>query len=66
MVGYPRDLLAIDEIGYQKSFLFAAPFPHYAGDEKTIAMNYNYFTINKDTAHRDLALAFMGYMSTPE
>lgn len=66
MVWYPRDLLAIDKIGYQKSFLFAAPFPHYAGDDKSIAIKYNYFTINKDTTHRDVALWFMQYLSSTQ
>lgn len=49
MIGYPRDLLNIDSIGYQKSFLLAHPFPQYAGKEKKTNIKYNYFVVNKDS-----------------
>ena len=64
MIGYPRDLIAIDKIWYQKSFLFAAPFPHYAGKEQNIAIDYNYFSINKDTIELDMALNFLSFMAS--
>lgn len=64
MIGYPRDLIAIDKIWYQKSFLFAAPFPHYAGKEQNIAIDYNYFSINKDTIELDMALNFLNFMAS--
>lgn len=66
MIWYPRDLLSIDEIGYQKSFLFATPFPKYAWSEKLTSISYNYFAINKDTSHRDLALWFVSFLSSTQ
>ncbi len=64
MIGYPRDLLAIDRIWYQKNFLFATPFPSYAGSEKKVSINYNYFAINKDSTHVNTALSFLSYLSS--
>ena len=64
MVWYPRDLVAINDIGYQKSFLFATPFPWYAGEEKKAAINYNSFVINKNTELPNTALALLQYMSS--
>lgn len=66
MIWYPRDLLAIDEIWYQKSFLFATPFPGYAWEEKLTSISYNYFAINKDTSHRDLALWFLSFLASSD
>ncbi len=66
MIGYPRDLFAIDRIGYQKSFLFAAPFPSYVGKEKTLAIHYNYFAINKDSQLMDMAQDFLAYAASSE
>lgn len=66
MVWYPRDLLSIDAIGYQKSFLFATPFPRYAGSENLTSIDYNYFSINKNTLHSDMAGAFVSYLASSE
>ncbi len=66
IIGYPRDLLAIDKIGYQKNFLFATPFPGYSGKEKVSAIKYNYFTINKNTAYQNMSRALLSYMASIE
>lgn len=66
MVWYPRDLLAIENIGYQKSFLFATPFPRYAGSENMTSINYNYFAVNKDALFPNMAWAFLSYLATSE
>lgn len=64
MVWYPRDLWAINDIWYQKGFLFATPFPWYAGKEKEVAINYNYFAINKNTKLPNSAHELLAYMSS--
>jgi spermidine/putrescine-binding protein len=66
MIWYPRDLLAIDSVWYQKSFLFATPFPRYAWSENRTSINYDYFSINKDTIHKDMAWAFLSYLASDE
>lgn len=66
MVWYPRDLLEIAKIGYQKSFLFATPFPQFAGSDKKTAIKYNYFSINKDSSQIEVAESLLAYISSPE
>lgn len=66
MVWYPRDLLRISEIWYQKSFLFAAPFPQFAGNENKTAIKYNYFAMSKDSSAPDVWQAILAYMSSLE
>jgi len=66
IVWYPRDLLAIDNAGYQKALLFATPFPSYAGTDTSTAIEYNYFAINKESTNPDFANDFMTYISTTE
>jgi len=66
MIWYPRDLLAIDRIWYQSSFLFAAPFPKYVGSDKKVSIDYNYFVINKDTPFTDLSQDFMAYLASDQ
>ncbi len=66
MFWYPRDLIEINKIGYQKSFLFATAFPWYAGKEKKLAVNYNYFSVNKDSKFKTVSLALLEYMSSVE
>lgn len=64
IVWFPRDLMKIDEAGYQKSFLFATPLPGYSGQEKNIAISYNYYSINKESQNLDFAGDFLAYLST--
>ncbi len=66
MMWYPRDLFTINEKWYQKSFLFAAPFPRFTWSEPSIAINYNYFVVNKDTIHDTLAFDMMKFMASEE
>ena len=66
MVGYPRDLLAIDAIGYQKSFLLAHSFPMYAGKEAKLSVKYNYMVLNKDSAKKVIAEDFLSYLASTE
>jgi len=66
MIWFPRDLIEINRIWYQRSFLFATPFPSYAGKEKLQLIDYNYFVIHKDTDVYDLAGDFMAYLASDE
>lgn len=66
MVWYPRDLIAIDKIGYQKNFLFATPFPGYSGKELKTMIDYNYFILNKDSPNKAISNALLTYMASPE
>jgi len=66
MIWYPRDLIKIDAIGYQKNFLFATPFPRLTGAEKSLALHYNYFVINKDSLQSPLALDIVKFISTTQ
>lgn len=66
MIGYPRDLIEIDEIGYQKNFLFAMPFPWYAGKEKVSAIKYYYYALNKDSKNTKLGQDLLGFMASVE
>lgn len=66
MIWYPRDIFTIDKIWYQKSFLFASPFPHYAWEQNDTPIKYNYFTINKDSRQVDLALAFLSFVASQQ
>jgi len=66
MIWYPRDLLQIDRIWYQSSFLFASPFPEYIWAEKKTSINYNYFVVNKDTDAVAMAQDFLAYLSSQE
>ena len=64
MIGYPRDLLAIDKIGYQKSFLLAHSFPSYAGKEAKVSIKYNYLALNKDSSKKEIAGDFLAYLAS--
>jgi len=64
IVWYPRDLLKIDDAGYQKSFLFATPFPAYDGKDKNTAIEYNYFAMNKESVNIPFARDFLSYLSS--
>lgn len=64
MVGYPRDLLAIDKIGYQKSFLLAHSFPSYAGKDAKISIKYNYLALSKDSSKKEIAGDFLAYLAS--
>jgi len=64
VIGYPRDLLKIDDSGYQKTLLFATPFPSYAWKDISRAISYDYFVVNKDTPNPDFGQDFLTYLST--
>jgi hypothetical protein len=66
MIWYPRDLLEIDKIGYQSSFLFATPFPKYTGSDKKVSISYEYFVINKDTPFTDMSQDFLAYVASQD
>ncbi|NDK09511.1 carbohydrate ABC transporter substrate-binding protein [Candidatus Gracilibacteria bacterium] len=66
MVGYPRDLLKIDDIGYQSTLLYATPFPSYSGKDNISSIKYNYFVINKDSVKQSMASELLSYMATAE
>lgn len=59
----PRDLFEIDQIGYQKNFLFATHFPQHSANEANpkIAIEYNFFALNKDSDNISMAQDFLLY-----
>ncbi len=64
MIWYPRDVLRVSEVGYQKSLLFATPFPSFAGSEQKSFIHYTYFALNKDSDAIDMAESILQFMST--
>ena len=66
MIGYPRELVAIDKIGYQKSFLLAHSFPMYAGKQEIQNIKYNYLVLSKDSAKKEIASDFLGYLASED
>ncbi len=64
VVGYPRMLNQISEKWYSKKFLLASPFPHYAWEPWKTLINYNYFTVNKDSLQTGLAYNLLSYMTS--
>ncbi len=66
MIWYPRDLLAIDDIWYQSTLLYATPFPTYAWKEAISSIKYNYFVINNQSSKSSMASDFMTYIASSE
>ncbi|MCH8519012.1 extracellular solute-binding protein [Candidatus Gracilibacteria bacterium] len=62
MIGYPKDLMTIADIGYQSNMLFVTPFPVSEGNKNAIAIDYDYFVIQKNTGNLTLAEDFMSYL----
>lgn len=64
IIGFPRDLVEIDKRGYQKNFLFAAPFPAYTQDEKNTNIYTRPYYINKNSNKVDFASYFLTYLAS--
>lgn len=64
IIGYPSLINKIDWKWFNKSFLFAEPFPHYFSSKWKTLVRYNYFVVNKDTKDETLAFDFLKYLST--
>lgn len=64
VAGYPRMLKEINQRGFKKNFLFAAPFPNYFLSEGKTLVNYNYFVANKNSRNLKFAQTFVKYLST--
>ncbi len=67
IIWYPRMLFDIDKYGYGKNFLLASPFPRYLiwWSDYTF-VNYNYFSINRDSINTSLWIDLLKYMTTKE
>ncbi|MDD3302166.1 MAG: ABC transporter substrate-binding protein [Candidatus Gracilibacteria bacterium] len=64
IIGYPSMINNIDNLGFNKNFLFAEPFPHYfEGKGKTLT-KYNYFVVNKTNKDEKFAFDLLAYFST--
>lgn len=64
VIGYPSLINKINTGGFNKSFLFASPFPHYFSSKWKTLVRYSYFVVNKDTKDETLAFDFLKYLST--
>lgn len=64
MLGYPKDLKRIAEIGYQSNMLFVTPFPRSEWKSDAVAIDYDYFVIQKNTSNITLAEDFMSYLAS--
>lgn len=65
MIGFPEDLKTIQDIGYQKGFLFVSPFPQESGEENIYQLaRYNALVMNKNSLHNDLAQVFLAYLES--
>lgn len=64
MVWYPKDLKKIAEIGYQSNMLFVTPFPRSEWKSDAVAIDYEYFVIQKNTSNMTLAENFLSYLAS--
>lgn len=63
MIAYPSLVEKMDWKWFNKSFLFAEPFPHYFSSKWKTLVRYNYFVVNKNTKDETLAFDFLKYLS---
>lgn len=66
MLGFPRDIAEIDKIGYQSNFLYAAPFPKYAGSDIIESVEYRYFVQHNNSANPSFAQDFLVYLASQQ
>lgn len=66
MIWFPRDIQEIDKIGYQSNFLYAAPFPKYAGSEVVQSVEYRYFVANNNSPHGIFVEDFLTYLASQD
>lgn len=66
LVGYPRMIGQIDKLWFRKSFLFAAPFPHFTLSKGKTLARYSYFVINKSSTNYEIAEKFLSYLASEE
>jgi len=64
MLGYPKDLKRIAEIGYQSNMLFVTPFPLSEWKTDAVAIDYDYFVVQKNTSNITLAENFLWYLAS--
>ncbi len=64
VVGYPRMINDIEALWFKKTFLLAAPFPHYSLTDGKTLVNYNYFVINKNTKNYAFSEKFLTYLAS--
>jgi ABC-type glycerol-3-phosphate transport system substrate-binding protein len=64
VVGYPRMINEIEALWFKKTFLLAAPFPHYSLTDGKTLVNYNYFVINKNTKNYAFSEKFLTYLAS--
>jgi hypothetical protein len=66
LIGYTSLINDIDEAGFNNSYLFAEPFPHYFAWKWKTLVRYNYLVVNKNTINESLAFDFLTYLSSQE
>lgn len=66
IIGYTSMINSLKESGFNNSFLYAAPFPHYFSGKWKTLVKYNYFVVNQHTVNDKLAYDFLAYLATEE
>ena len=61
---YPKDIARIADIWFQSNMLFVSPFPLSEWKRDAIAIDYDYFVIQKNTWNIQLAKDFMAYIAS--
>lgn len=65
MIAFPKDLKTIQDIWYQRGFLFVAPFPQESGRKSLYQQaSYTSLVMNRNSLHQDLAQVFLAYLES--
>lgn len=64
ILAYPRDIIQIADIWFQSNMLFVSPFPLSEWKTDAIAIDYDYFVIQKNTWNLSLAEDFISYLAS--
>lgn len=66
IIWYPSMINSLDDVWFNKNFLFAEPFPHYFDWKWKTLTRYSYFVVSKTTENEWFAFDFLSYLSTEE
>lgn len=64
ILAYPRDIKKIADIWFQSNMLFVSPFPLSEWKRDAIAIDYDYFVMQRNTSNVGLAEDFMSYIAS--
>ena len=64
ILAYPRDIKTIADIWFSSNMLFVSPFPLSEWKRDSVAIDYDYYVIQKNTSNLQLAEDFMSYLAS--